>query len=176
MTKVKWKELSKEMENIKPWVETLHKETQIPNPLYKNPDFPDEPKTIPKRVQLTDLGKASWRVIYNDGTIIDDNHKEAPNGNYDKIPRTNVKSIGIVDEGGTVLHTVQVKNDKFLICMRNLIRPFRDNQTFQNPKRCFILATDGTIDFIWDDGDIDELDQWGDKEPYTKPTGGAFDL
>ena len=152
--KVKWTELTKEIDNKKVWNDDLYKEKDG------------------KRIQLTNFKDAKWRVIYKDGSVVDDDGK----GNYAKLKRSGVKSIGIVDGSGTVLHTVQVVNDKFLICLRNTVRGNRDNVGFDNPKRCFILATEGKQDFVWDDGDIDELDQFGDQEPYTKPKGGVFDL
>jgi len=152
MTKVIWKDLKKEIQDKPKWADTLYKE--------KNG----------KRIQLTDLGKATWRIIYNDGKTVN-----GPKG-YGKLSRSNVKSISIVDEGGTVLHTVQVKNNKFLICLRSMYRNRPGLDFHNNPKRCFILSTDGKIDYIWDDGDIDEMTEWGDEEPYTKPAGGAFDL
>ena len=71
------------------------------------------------------------------------------------------KSIGI-DE-------IQVVNDNFAVRIRNLIRSDDTDNSFQDPKRVYILCTEGVQDFIFDDGDIDELDKFGDVSPYRAP-------
>lgn len=156
MTKVKWADLKKAIQNKEAWANEMYKEKKG------------------KRVKLTDLGFSKWQVLYNDGSTVTDDFNSGTSL-YKDIKRQGVKSISILDNNGKILHTVQVVNDKFLICLRNSVRA-RDGVSFGDPKRLVILATEGEYDFVWDDGDIDELTQWGDEEPYTKPTGGVFDI
>ena len=113
---------------------------------------------------VTDLGEATWRIVYNNGS-----HVEGPDG-YPEIKRTGIKSASVVING-KALYTMQIVNDKMGITRRNLARPFDPdlNFPFDAPKRAFIIATQGKIAWIWDDGDIDELEQFGDHEPYSKP-------
>lgn len=146
MTKLEWAELSKEIDDTPNWNKELYK--------IKNG----------KRVRKHNLALAHWRILYNDGSVFN-----GPKG-YGDIRRKNIKSISVVSNDKAI-HTVKVKDDSFLIRLRNLIK--NDQKVdFGNlePKRCFVLATKGNIAFVWDDGDIDELKEWGDQEPYRKPT------
>lgn len=141
MTKFKWIEIAKGMENTTEWNKELYKH------------------------RITDLGKAVWRVMYNDGSHVDGM------AGYADLKRTDVKSISVIVDGKPI-HTLAVKEDRFFIRLRNLARGIVGGDSefnFQNPKRVFILASKNSIAFVWDDGDIDELTQWGDKEPYTMP-------
>ena len=146
MTKHNWEKLTKEIDDKPKWNVELYKE------------------------KIHDFAFAYWRVIYNDGTVVD-----GPPVKYPDLQRTNVKSISVVIDN-KALHTVQVKDDFFLIRRRNLSReigvdPEDEVRPFGmiDPKRCIVLATKGNIAWVWDDGDIDELSDWGDQSPYRKP-------
>jgi len=114
------------------------------------------------RIETEDLGKATWRIVYNDG-----GHVDGPKG-YADLKRTNVKSISVVSNG-KVLHTVQVVNNFFAIRIRNFVKGLVGEAAeygWIHPKRVFILCTKGNIAFVWDDGDIDELTEFGKHNPY----------
>jgi len=158
------KQLGKEMDDPATW-----------NPVLYKADKNGE------RIQIADLGQATWRVIYNDGKAVD-----GPKG-YADLARKNVKSISVIDVNKKVLHTIDVKKDKFIIRLisltMNFARPGKidrelgqrvGNHGFTNPKRCFLLATPGEHCYVWDDGDIDQLDEWGDHTPYTAAKVGVL--
>jgi len=154
MSKVKWVELSKEIDDTPKWLKELYKTEIISKKKF--------------RVKKHNLAIDTWRVLYNDGSHID-----GPKG-YGDLKRKGVKSISVLSNNKPI-HTVQVKDDFFVIRLRNLIRGLAgegEDSLFGHldPKRCFVLATKGNIAFVWDDGDIDELKDWGDQEPYRKPT------
>ena len=149
MTKVDWKELTKEIDDKPTWNETLY---QV-----------DEDNNV---IRMGDFAFANWRVIYNDGTVVD-----GPKG-YADLKRTDVKSISVVFDN-KVLHTVKVVDDFFVIRRRNMSRGLgngdpnlANNFGMIDPKRCIILATKENIAWVWDDGDIDELKEYGDQSPY----------
>jgi len=146
MTHVNWHELTKEIDDKPEWNKTLYKK-----------------KTM-------DFAQATWRIVYKDGSHVDGSNK--PNDDaYLHVKRTGVKSISVIYEGKAI-HTVQVKDDWFAIRRKNLGRFMSqfvgtdEEFTIKNPKRAFILATHGAIAYVWDDGDIDELDDFGDQAPY----------
>jgi len=156
MTKVDRKELAEEMkmENIETWNKTLYKTD-----------------SKGKRLLLANLTNATWRVVYNDGKSVD-----GPKG-YGKLKRKNVKSISVITEDGKVLFTIPVKDDWFIIRKISLTRALvgaTEEYTFQQPKRCIVLVTKGNCTYVWDDGDIDELDGFGDSSPYRKENIGVL--
>ena len=154
MTHVNWDKLSKEIDDKKTWNVDLYKLETI--------------KKIKHRVKSIDITKALWRIVYDDGSHVD----EIPgDSEYLKLKRKDVKSISVV-YSGKVIHTVQIKDNWFAIRRKSLVHGvqelFGTNEefTFSNPKRVFVLATHGNVSYIWDDGDIDELDDFGDQAPY----------
>ena len=122
-------------------------------------DKPKWNKELYKR-SITDLDLIKWRIIYKDGTEKIFERKE-----YPQINRNNIKAIGL--EGINVL--LPVTNDVFYFRLRNLVRGMVGDSDigFNKPKRCIVLYTENEVVWVWDDGDIDELPTWGDKEPYT---------
>ena len=154
MTHVEWSELTKEIDDKPTWNRTLYKIEKVGKKF--------------KRVQTVDIAKSLWRVVYNDGSHVD----EIPNDKgYLTLKRKDVKSISVV-LNGKVIHTVQVKDDWFAIRRKNLSHQIpelvgqADEFRVDNPKRAFVLATHDLIAYVWDDGDIDELDDFGDQAPY----------
>jgi len=134
-------------------------------------------KKFPYSKQLEDFGAAHVRLIYQDGKVIEPLSKV-----YSTISRTNMKSVSVISESGKALFTLDIINDKLIYRRRNLIPPIQNQEEikkvanpkyghmwFSNPKRCFILSTQGKIVFVWDSGEITELSKWGTIEPYTKP-------
>ena len=106
------------------------------------------------------------RVIYNDGTIVE------PLRNHLKgLKRKGLKSANVV-VNGEVIHTLDIKGDKLIYRLRNIVHGLTGNEgenNWNNPKRCFVLGTKGKVAFVWDDGDIKEFKDWQKEEPYTKP-------
>ena len=146
MTHVDWDELSREIDDKPTWNAELYKK------------------------KIMDFAKATWRIVYKDGSHIDGSNK--PNDDaYLHVKRTGVKSISVIYDGKPI-HTVQVKDDWFAIRRKNLGRFMAnlvgtpDEFSIDNPKRGFILATHDGVSYVWDDGDIDELDDFGDQAPY----------
>ncbi len=160
MTRVNKEELDQEMEteNIDTWNDTLYKSD-----------------SKGKRVILANLTNSTWRVDYNDGTFV-----TGPE-NYLIVRRDGVKSISVLDNKKNIIHTVPVK-DNWFICRkisltRNFAKPGKPKQrdielvqeyTFKNPKRAFALLTKGNYCYVWDDGDVDELDGFAKHTPYTQ--------
>jgi len=148
LTKVNWTKLSEEIDNKPTWNKILYKTDKTG-----------------KRVRIPNFINATWRVSYNDGSYVD-----GPK-DYGKLNRKDIDSISIVI-GDKILHTVKVVDDQFVIRLRNAALGFGGagddggNFSIADPKRVFILSTVGKVDFVWDDGDIDELPNWGDQEPY----------
>lgn len=134
-------------------------------------------KIFPYSPQKYNFAEAKWRIVYNDGKVIDrpDNPDEAKEL-YKKISRDNVKSISVVVNDKPI-HTLQVKDSKFFIRIKVMVPPIyrqeklmKENggkqMDFTNPKRAFILGTAGTIHYVWDSGEVKELTSWGEIEPY----------
>ena len=115
--------------------------------------------------QKFNLANARCRVMYNDSSIQDDLGL-----NYKNLKRVDMKSVTVIADGKPI-YTLQIINNKLIYRIRNLAQGIAGNGkfSFAEPKRCFILATEGKIVFVWDDGDIDELNDWEVNEPYTKP-------
>ena len=115
--------------------------------------------------RIYDFSSAYIRAITNDGESI-----EPINEYYNKLDRKKLKSVTVVADGKP-LYTLQIKNNKLIYRIRNFAKGLVGNGTvsFADPKRCFILATQGEIAFVWDDGDIEEMTEWKDVEPYTQP-------
>ena len=111
------------------------------------------------------FSNAYVRAITNDGASI-----EPLNEHYNNLDRTKLKSVTVVADGKP-LYTLQIKNNKLIYRIRNFAKGLvgNGNVSFADPKRCFILATEGEIAFVWDDGDIEGFENWGDQEPYTQP-------
>jgi len=117
--------------------------------------------------QKQNFGRAFVRVIYEDGKIV-----EPLSESYAKLDRKSpIKSATVCDVNGDVIYTLPIVNNKLIYRRRNLARGFGGNEgfTFDNPKRCFILATEGRIAFIWDSEQIKEFTEWQNEEPYTCP-------
>ncbi len=114
-------------------------------------------------VQKYNLGLDSSfvRLIYNDGKIIEPLSK-----NYTGLDRTNLKSATVIVDGKPIF-TLNIINDQFTYCMRNLAHGIIAD--FDKTKRCFVLATEGKVAFVWDSDEIKQFDDWQDTEPYTKP-------
>lgn len=115
--------------------------------------------------QKYNLANAFCRVMYNDGSSV-----EPLSDYYKDLKRKDMKSVTVVADGKPI-HTLQIKNNKLIYRIRNLAQGLAGNGdfSFETPKRCFVLATEGKISFVWDDGDIDELKNWEANEPYTCP-------
>ena len=146
MTHIDWDELTKEIDDKPTWNAELYK------------------------LKTMDFANATWRIVYKDGSHVDGSNK--PNDDaYLHVKRKGVKSISVIYDGKPI-HTVQVNDDWFAIRRKNLAhrvndgRKEEDQATVENPKRGFVLATHGLIAYVWDDGDIDELDDFGDQAPY----------
>lgn len=125
--------------------------------------------------QIEDFAGARAILYYNDGRMID-----GLSIAYDNFSRENMKAIAIFSETNKELFRMDIVNDKLIYRIRNIIPPhFEEIQQlslkkfghmgFTNPKRCFILATDEKIVFIWDSGEIKHFTEWSSIEPYTKP-------
>jgi len=137
-------------------------------------------KVFPYSKQIEDFGTAYVRLTYDNGTIVEPLSKH-----YKKIARTNMKSASVVSESGKVLFTLDIINDNFLYKRRNIVpaiqhqervkplaNPKYGHMWFSNPKRCFILCTEGRRVFVWDSGEITEISDWGKVAPYNKPFEG----
>jgi len=129
-------------------------------------------KEIPKFVfskQKHNFGDDSTthvRLIYNDGTVV-----EPLKEHYKNIKRVGMKSATVVCNKKP-LYTLNIKNDKLIYRMRNLAKGFAGEDLsfgFNNPKRCFILATEGKVAYVWDSEEVKEFDSFQDYEPYTSP-------
>lgn len=134
-------------------------------------------KKFPFSRQIEDLGAAYAVLTYNDGTTVEPLSKH-----YNEISRTNMKSISIVSEDGNTLFTLDIINNKLIYRLRNVVPPIQDHEKmrklanekfghmwFSNPKRCFILGTEGRTVFVWDSGEVTEITDWGKVSPYDKP-------
>ena len=134
-------------------------------------------KKFPYSKQLEDFGFAHVRITYHDGNTI-----ELAPKIYPTINRTGMKSASVISESGKELFTLDIINDKLICRLRNLVPPVQNHEEmakianpkyghmfFTNPKRCFILSTEGRHVFVWDSGEITEITSWGTIEPYTKP-------
>jgi len=134
-------------------------------------------KTFPYSRQIEDFGAAHVRLIYQDGKVIEPLSKT-----YNTITRKNMKSVSVISESGKALFTLDITNDKLIYRRRNLVPPVQNQEElkkvanpkyghmyFTNPKRCFILSTQGKIVFVWDSGEITTISKWATIEPYTKP-------
>jgi hypothetical protein len=115
-----------------------------------------------------DLVPAFVRVIYEDAKIVEPLSK-----NYDGLDRKSpMKSATVVTGDGRALYTLPIKNNKLVYRRRNLARGIVGGDSdisFSKPKRCFILATEGKIAFIWDSEEIKEFTEWQNEEPYSCP-------
>ncbi len=132
---------------------------------------------FPFSKQLEDFAEAHVRLIYNDGKVVEPLSKH-----YTGLVRTNMKSISVIAESGKILFTLPIVNDKLLYRLRNipppatyqeelahLAHPDYDYMNLENPKRCFILSTQGKIVFVWDSGEVTEITKWSQINPYNKP-------
>ena len=113
--------------------------------------------------QTENLTDAYVRIMYNDSSMVEPLSK-----NYNGLKRDDMKSATIISKDGKPLYTLPIKNNKLIYRKRNLA--LQDNSiSFENPKRCIILATEGKIVFFWDSEEIVEFKEWQKNEPYTKP-------
>ena len=117
--------------------------------------------------QKHNFGKAYVRIIYEDGKVIEPLSKH-----YAELDRSSpIKSATIVSAEGKIIYTLPIKDNVLVYRIRNMARGLVPNSkiSFQNPKRCFIIATKGKIVFVWDSEEIKELTEWEVHEPYTMP-------
>jgi len=134
-------------------------------------------KKFPYSKQIEDFGSAHVRLVYNNGTII-----ESLSKHYKNLDRTNMKSASVVSESDKIIFTLDIVNDKLIYRLRNIVPPIQDQKLLKevankkygkmlwnNPKRAFILATEGKIVFVWDSGQIKEITEWSKQRPYDKP-------
>ena len=132
---------------------------------------------FPFSKQTEDFSLAHVRLLYNDGKTVEPLSKH-----YNDIIRTNMKSVSVISESGNVLFTLDIINDKLLYRIRNippsiidqkklvkLSHPNYERIDWNNPKRCFILGTEGRTVFVWDSGEIVEITKWSEVRPYDKP-------
>lgn len=112
--------------------------------------------------QKYDFGKAYCQVLNKDGSTI-----QPVDVNYVGLDRSKIKAINVIVEG-KILYTLQIKGNKFYYRVRNITPQVESDKRFSinNPKRCFILQTEGKIAFIWDSGEIKEFKNWGDIVQY----------
>ncbi len=118
--------------------------------------------------QSENLTDAYVRVVYNDGSKVEPLSK-----NYNGLKRTDMKSATVVSKSGKNLYTLDIINNQLIYRKRNLMKGIAGNDkdfNFTNPKRAVVLATEGKIVFVWDSGEIIELKEWRNEEPYTCPT------
>ena len=117
--------------------------------------------------QKHNFGDAFVRVIYENGTIVEPLSK-----NYNGLDRkSSIKSVSVISADGKPIYTLSIVNNKLIYRKRNLARGMVANAdiSFKNTKRCFILATEGKVAFVWDSEEIKEFKTWGNEEPYTCP-------
>lgn len=125
--------------------------------------------------QTENFGKAFVRLTYNDGKIVEPLSKH-----YNGLKRKGMKSVTVVSASGIPLYTLVLKNDKLIYRLRNTIpsniakreifKKYQQDMGWNNPKRCFVLATEGKVVFVWDSGETKEFTDWQDENPYHKPT------
>lgn len=132
---------------------------------------------FPFSKQTEDFALAHVRLTYNDGKIV-----EPLSNHYDGLARTNMKSVSVISEDEKELFTLDIINDKLIYRLRNMPPPIADQEKlkslshsnydrmdFTNPKRCFVLSTEGKTIFVWDSGEIVEITKWSEIRPYHKP-------
>jgi hypothetical protein len=132
---------------------------------------------FPFSKQIEDFALAHVRLLYNDGKTVEPLSKH-----YNGIIRTNMKSVSVISESEKILFTLDIINDKLLYRTRNILPPITEQEKldklshsnyermdWNNPKRCFILSTEGRTVFVWDSGEIVETTNWSEVRPYNKP-------
>ena len=156
MTRYKWADIEKDIVDKPKWNVELYKK------------------------QTINLAGIIYMIVYNDGSFVDRPQADADAGDfYVNLKRKDMKSVSLI-QNGKPIYTMPIKDDKLIIRLRNLAAPNyiqaaimerNDGRPMDmsNPKRVFILATEGKIVFFFDDGDIDELTEWGNHEPYSMP-------
>ena len=118
--------------------------------------------------QKQNFGKpeAFVRLIYKNGTVL-----EPLRDHYGKLNRAGLKSATLVNNGKAI-YTLDITNDKLVYRIRNIVRGLSGQKNkfgFDNPKRCFILGTEGKVAFIWDSEEIKEFPSFNNEAPYDSP-------
>ena len=132
---------------------------------------------FPFSKQTEDFSLAHVRLMYNDSKIIEPLSKH-----YNDIIRTNMKSVSVISESEKILFTLDIINDNLIYRRRNIPPSITEQEELKslshsnyermdwnNPKRCFILSTEGKTVFVWDSGEVVEITKWSEVRPYDKP-------
>lgn len=187
------KELGKEMDDVKNWNKTLYKEKKDGTRLqlinfqdgsgtwrvtYNDGTVVDGSKGYG---ELERTGVKSISVI-NNGQPVEGASVDVVD---DKFIIRNIGMVRHVFKGGTKMTEQEIREIWAAIQSgeEHLHDPNKVNQVkelvrsvqvkFTNPKRAMLLATKGTHMYVWDDGDIDILHEWGDHTPYTAEKVGV---